>query len=148
MRHVSKPGRAANCAERGAGHIIHAVDRSNSVFDLNVPALCGAKPSGRLGWTDYAALSSRSVPPSITCPKCLAKLPNATRLEFDVWKSDDGRWVATEAVARFVDDGDAPYSFATHVQRVGAATAREALSIARSKGAPASCPSQSREQPL
>lgn len=51
--------------------------------------------------------------------------------EFDVWKSDDGRWTATEGVVPFVDDKDAPYSFSTHVQRVEASGAREALSIVR-----------------
>jgi hypothetical protein len=51
--------------------------------------------------------------------------------EFDVWKSDDGRWKATEAVSRFVDDSDAPYTFSTHVQRVDAACARDALNAVR-----------------
>ncbi|CAD0264195.1 hypothetical protein DENIT_20081 [Pseudomonas veronii] len=54
-----------------------------------------------------------------------------TLREFDVWKSDDGRWKATEAALRFVDHSDAPYPFSTHEQRVDAATAREALSIVR-----------------
>jgi hypothetical protein len=51
--------------------------------------------------------------------------------EFDVWKSDDGRWKATEAVSRFVDDSDAPYTFSTHVQRVDAVCARDALNAVR-----------------
>ncbi|WP_274644344.1 hypothetical protein [Pseudomonas serbica] len=51
--------------------------------------------------------------------------------EFDVWKSDDGRWKATEAVSRFVDDHDAPYTFSTHVQRVDAVCARDALNTVR-----------------
>lgn len=59
--------------------------------------------------------------------------PLVTQRQYDVWKSDDGRWKATEAVSRFVSDCDAPYTFSTHVQRVDAATAREALSIARSQ---------------
>lgn len=53
------------------------------------------------------------------------------RREFDVWKSDDGRWKATAAVLRFVDNQDAPYTFSTHVQRVDAVCARDALSIVR-----------------
>jgi hypothetical protein len=52
-------------------------------------------------------------------------------LEYDVWKSDDGRWKATEAVSRFADDSDAPYTFSTHVQRVDAACARDALNTVR-----------------
>lgn len=51
--------------------------------------------------------------------------------EFDVWRSDDGRWVATETVSAFVDDSDAPYSFSTHVQRVDASGARAALNVVR-----------------
>jgi hypothetical protein len=51
--------------------------------------------------------------------------------EYDVWKSDDGRWKATEAVSRFVDDNDAPYTFSRHVQRVDAACARDALNTVR-----------------
>jgi hypothetical protein len=51
--------------------------------------------------------------------------------EFDVWKSDDGRYKATVAVLRFVDNSDAPYSFSTHVQRVDAASARAALHSVR-----------------
>ena len=51
--------------------------------------------------------------------------------EFDVWKSDDGRWTVTEAVVGFVSDSDAPYSFSTHVQRVEAAGARKALNAVR-----------------
>jgi hypothetical protein len=54
--------------------------------------------------------------------------------EFDVWKSDDGRWKATEATLRFVDHGDAPYTFSTHVQRVEATSARKALSDVRNPG--------------
>lgn len=65
MRHVSKPGRAANCAERGAGQIVHAVDRPASVFDLNVPALCGAKPSGQLFFPEIPTPQSR---PSVCLP--------------------------------------------------------------------------------
>ncbi|MNJ73041.1 hypothetical protein D3C77_697770 [compost metagenome] len=53
------------------------------------------------------------------------------RREFDVWRSDDGRWKATEAVLRFVDHCNAPYTFSTHVQRVDAVSAREALNIVR-----------------
>lgn len=75
MRHVKKPGRAASCAEKGAGDIVHGVDSQQSVFDKYTPALCGAKPTGRLGWTDYAALSPSSPLPAITCPKCLKKMP-------------------------------------------------------------------------
>ena len=51
--------------------------------------------------------------------------------EFDVWKSDDGRWKTTEAALSFVDHHDAPYSFSTHVQRVDACSPNQALSIAR-----------------
>jgi hypothetical protein len=54
-----------------------------------------------------------------------------TQREFDVWRSDDGRWKATEAVLRFVDHCDAPYSFSTHMQRVEAVNAREALNNVR-----------------
>lgn len=51
--------------------------------------------------------------------------------EFDVWKSDDGRWKATAASSPFVDDRDAPYTFSRHVQRVDAGNGREALSRVR-----------------
>lgn len=74
MRHVSKPGRLANAAERGAGVIVHAVDSQSSVLDCYTPALCGAKPSGRVGWTDDAALFPSAAPRAVNCPKCLAKL--------------------------------------------------------------------------
>lgn len=74
MRHVSKPGRLANAAERGAGLIIHAVDSSESVLDLKTAALCGAKPGGRMGWNDHATLAPTSPLRAITCPKCLKKL--------------------------------------------------------------------------
>lgn len=53
-------------------------------------------------------------------------------VEFDVWKSDDNRWTATVAAKRLVDDGDAPYSFHTHVQRLSARTIRSAVQAARS----------------
>lgn len=49
MRHVSKPGRLANAAERGAGVIVHAVDSQSSVLDCYTPALCGAKPKRARG---------------------------------------------------------------------------------------------------
>lgn len=75
MRHVTKPGRAASSKEAGAGLIVHGVDSERSVFDLYTPSLCGDKPSGRLGWTDYIALSPTTPLPAITCPKCLKKLP-------------------------------------------------------------------------
>lgn len=74
MRHVSKPGRAANSNELGAGVIVHAVAREESVFDLKDPALCGDKPGGRLGWNDFAILAPGSALPAITCAKCLKKL--------------------------------------------------------------------------
>lgn len=53
-------------------------------------------------------------------------------VEFDVWKSDDNRWIATVANKRLVDDSDAPYCFHTHVQRVSARTSRSAVQAARS----------------
>lgn len=74
MRHVTKPGRAANSNERGAGLIVHAVDSECSVFGLRQPALCGDTPSGRLGWSDWLTLAPSSLVPPITCPKCLKKL--------------------------------------------------------------------------
>lgn len=75
MRYVSKPGRCSNSAERGAGLIIHAVEGDSSVLDMRVPALCGAKPSGRLGWNDTVALSPSTKPPEVSCAKCLANMP-------------------------------------------------------------------------
>ncbi|MBA1280394.1 hypothetical protein [Stutzerimonas stutzeri] len=78
MRHVSKPGRLANAAERGAGVIVHAVDSQSSELDRYTPALCGAKPSGRMGWNDYAALSPSTPVPAVNCAKCLAKQTTET----------------------------------------------------------------------
>lgn len=72
MRYVRKPGRLANANERGAGIIVHVVDSDESVFDDFTPALCGAKPSGRSGWTDYEYMKLAT--PVVNCPKCLAKL--------------------------------------------------------------------------
>jgi len=77
MRHVSKPGRAANAVERGAGLIVHVVDWPTSVFDLRVPAVCGAKPGGRLGWNDHATLAPSAAVRPVTCPKCLKVLAAA-----------------------------------------------------------------------
>lgn len=74
MRHVTKPGRAANSNERGAGQIVHAVLGDHSVFDMRVPALCGAKPSGRLGWSDHETLSPGTPLPEVNCPKCLKRI--------------------------------------------------------------------------
>lgn len=56
-----------------------------------------------------------------------------TLREFDVWKSDDGRWKTTEAKLALVDHSNAPYSFSTHVQRVDACSASQALNIARNE---------------
>jgi hypothetical protein len=49
-----------------------------------------------------------------------------TMSEFDVWTDDDGNVTATKAVARFVDDADAPYGYCHHVIRVDAPNNRNA----------------------
>jgi hypothetical protein len=59
-------GRCANGYERDSGRRFHALE-TYSEFGK---ALCGAKP-GRLsgGWSES--------PGSVTCPRCLKKLPEA-----------------------------------------------------------------------
>lgn len=73
VRRVTKPGRCANAMERGAGAIVHAVASESSVFDSLTPAVCGAKPTGRLGWTDHCGgggIAPKAVLPEISCQKC------------------------------------------------------------------------------
>lgn len=63
----------------------------------------------------------------------LSKTTNTHQTEYDVWRSDDGRWKCTKAVSPFVDHDDAPYTFSEHVQRVFSSSARSALNSVRSQ---------------
>jgi hypothetical protein len=47
--------------------------------------------------------------------------------EFDVWTDEDGNVTATKAVARFLDDSDAPYCYCRHAIRLDAANKRSAI---------------------
>ncbi|SER37747.1 hypothetical protein SAMN05216409_118109 [Pseudomonas lutea] len=72
MRIVKRPGSLASSNEQGQGRLIHAVDRNYHVFDGFEPALCGERPRGKNGWTDYEYMKMPI--PAVTCPKCLERL--------------------------------------------------------------------------
>lgn len=64
-------GRCANGYERDSGRVTHAVDyngRSDGDYHMGA-AVCGAKPGRRsAGWSSYRWAS-------VTCPRCLRRLP-------------------------------------------------------------------------
>lgn len=73
IRRVSKPGLHANPDEKRTGQVVHAVASGHSVFESFLPALCHARPTGRLGWTDHCGGEGHPPAdplPTITCPKC------------------------------------------------------------------------------
>jgi hypothetical protein len=61
----------------------------------------------------------------------LTNLMEKDKSEWDVWTDDDGRVTATIAIAAFVDDSDAPYSFCRHAIRIAATGKRDAMAAYR-----------------